>query len=158
MRSFYDYDPALRGSTGILFVGNQLLTLQRDGNTPNHPYELDFPGGFAEPGETPFEAYVREVREEVGIHIRHHDIHYVRIYSSPSHPDQTLYCAAARVPAGTKVHFGDEGLGYALMDPIDFLKDGRAWPIHQEQLSDYLAWRRALGLPLPGPHSMKKAA
>lgn len=33
--------------------------------------DLGFPGGKVEPGETPFEAMVREVREETGIEVKH---------------------------------------------------------------------------------------
>ncbi|GAB2928824.1 NUDIX domain-containing protein [Nonomuraea fastidiosa] len=51
-------------AAGALFfddVGRLLLV------TPTYKSSLDIPGGYVEPGETPHEACVREVREELGI-------------------------------------------------------------------------------------------
>jgi 8-oxo-dGTP diphosphatase len=44
---------------------------------------LEFPGGGVEPDETPLEAVVREVEEEVGIKINPEDGKFMGIYSNP---------------------------------------------------------------------------
>ena len=61
-----DYDPAgsrfrRPSARGILLMGREIL-LVRDGR---HGY-YKFPGGGIDPGETPRQALIREVREEAG--------------------------------------------------------------------------------------------
>lgn len=53
-----------RAAAGALFFDelDRLLLVQ-----PHYKNHRDLPGGYIEPGETPFQACVREVREELGI-------------------------------------------------------------------------------------------
>ncbi|MFI6708497.1 NUDIX domain-containing protein [Nonomuraea sp. NPDC050478] len=53
-----------RAAAGVLFFddGGRVLLVR-----PTYKAYLDIPGGFVEPGETPYEACVREVGEELGI-------------------------------------------------------------------------------------------
>lgn len=58
------------------------------------PYQglLEFPGGGIEPHETPLQAAVREVEEEVGIKISPDDGKFMGIYSNPiQHKTILLY-------------------------------------------------------------------
>lgn len=69
MQELFRPDPDTIGSKGLVFIGDALLVYRRDGNTTNHPHELDLPGGAPidenkPETETPFETFRREVKEE----------------------------------------------------------------------------------------------
>ncbi|WP_344979066.1 NUDIX hydrolase [Streptosporangium fragile] len=53
-----------RAAAGALFFdeGGRVMIVR-----PSYKEQLDIPGGFVEPGETPYAACVREVGEELGI-------------------------------------------------------------------------------------------
>ncbi len=53
---------------------NKILVLTRSDTHPHFPLHLDFPGGLVDPGESPEQAVVRELKEETGISISQHDI------------------------------------------------------------------------------------
>lgn len=59
--------------------------------TDDGPYHglLEFPGGGIEKGESPFEACVREVQEEVGIDISSETEHFMGIYRN-EHPGRVI--------------------------------------------------------------------
>lgn len=56
--------PAVIGM--IYDAHGRLLTVSR----PEPPYEMALPGGEVDPGEDIYQAFVREAREETGIHVR----------------------------------------------------------------------------------------
>lgn len=58
--------PPLLVSAGIIHRNGQVLVGQRR-RADRHPYKWEFPGGKVETGETPQEALVRELREELQI-------------------------------------------------------------------------------------------
>jgi ADP-ribose pyrophosphatase YjhB (NUDIX family) len=63
--SDHDAPSALaRAAAGALFFdeGDRVMLVR-----PTYKPDMDIPGGFVEPGETPYQACVREVREELGI-------------------------------------------------------------------------------------------
>jgi 8-oxo-dGTP diphosphatase len=53
-------------SAAVIVRGNEILVGQRR-RGDRHAYKWEFPGGKVEPGETPQEALVRELREELNI-------------------------------------------------------------------------------------------
>jgi 8-oxo-dGTP diphosphatase len=53
-------------SAGIIHRNGQVLVGQRR-HSDRHPLKWEFPGGKVEPGETPQDALVRELREELQI-------------------------------------------------------------------------------------------
>lgn len=62
----------------VLFCGNRILMITR-GHEPGMG-KLDIPGGFVDPGESAEEACVREVKEEIGIELKH--LQYYKSYSN----------------------------------------------------------------------------
>jgi 8-oxo-dGTP diphosphatase len=56
---------------GFLFdrPRNMVLLHQRDGNTPINPHKWAFFGGQSEHGESYVECFVREMAEEIGLHL-----------------------------------------------------------------------------------------
>lgn len=82
------YDRAKKGCS-IIFVNdeNEVLLLLRD-DDPGIPYPnmWDLPGGGVEADETPEEAIIREIKEEMNI-----DLEDVALYSVEAFPDRMEY-------------------------------------------------------------------
>lgn len=64
---------------------NDILEVWVQVREDDGPYQglLEFPGGKIEEGETPVEAAVREVEEEVGISIQGAEARFMGIYQNP---------------------------------------------------------------------------
>jgi 8-oxo-dGTP diphosphatase len=58
--------PRVRVVAGVVFRDGEVLLTQRP-PTAEHAGQWEFPGGKIEPGETPEQAVVREIREELGV-------------------------------------------------------------------------------------------
>lgn len=140
MEAFFTYDPLLNGVKGLVFVGDKLLVYRRDAKPKLFPLFLDLPGGGAENGETPFETFQREVKEEFGLDIQKSDIVYARQYSSVHFAGTHVYFPVARLPKESEklIHFGNEGLEYLLMGVDEFLAASDVWPVLQEKTITYL--------------------
>jgi 8-oxo-dGTP pyrophosphatase MutT (NUDIX family) len=78
-----------------------LITKRRDGKPP-----WGFPAGEIEPGESPADAAVREVKEETGLLVRHGQPLGRRVH--PATGRTMIYMAAATVHGKTDVFVGDE--------------------------------------------------
>lgn len=58
----------------------KVLLHKRDNNTTVNPNKWAFFGGLAEGDETPIEAFIREVKEELSINIKESEIAPLRMY------------------------------------------------------------------------------
>lgn len=61
--------PAIHVVAGALVRSNEVLIAQRPAGKPLAGF-WEFPGGKLDAGEIAFEALVRELREELGVHVR----------------------------------------------------------------------------------------
>jgi 8-oxo-dGTP diphosphatase len=84
--------PGKKAGSGILFVNarSEVLLLLRD-NKPEIPFPncWDIPGGILEPGETPEECVIREMKEEIGEDITAPQL--FRVYEYPDRSDHVFW-------------------------------------------------------------------
>ena len=78
-----------RVATAVLVNSNRVLLCHRHPNRRWYPNVWDIPGGHIEDHETPAEAVVRELREELDVTIRLNSTTPFRIYDPA--PDLTLH-------------------------------------------------------------------
>ncbi len=132
-------DRSYRGTKLLLFAGDNLVTLLRD-DKPTIPWPnyWDFPGGGKEADESAVACTLRETREEVGLDISEQDLIWARLYQRQDH---FTWFFAARLPEDTTkaVRFGDEGQGWRLMTPRDYLSHPLGIPHFQARLADFIA-------------------
>lgn len=143
---FYKPDPSATGVKGLVFVGNDIVVYRRDTNTNVAPLKIDLLGGGIEEGETPFQAFRREVKEECNLTIHEDDIAYVRRYPT-SHTDVNgkavhlaEYFPVARLGREheQQVRLGDEGTDCRLISLDTYLKLTDAIPAFQERAAEYI--------------------
>ncbi len=123
------------GAKTAVFLGDDLLVIERD-QKPDIPFPgyLDFPGGGREPGETPIECALRETLEELGLQLSANDLIWSRQYG------QNWFFVTRRPSADVKlIRFGDEGQGWKLISPLDYLSHPLAIPNFVNRLQDYLS-------------------
>ncbi len=130
-----------QGTKGALLIGDRLLvTLRDDFDWIPYPDHWDFVGGLREPGETPRETLVRETREEVGLDVSDAEWLWEATYSSTTQVGATVWFFVLRLPpeAERDIVFGDEGQGWKLIPPRDYLAMPKAVPSLQERLRTWL--------------------
>jgi 8-oxo-dGTP diphosphatase len=119
------------GAKAAVFIGERLLTLLRD-DRPDIPFPAhwDFPGGGREGEETGFETLAREMREEVGLDAHAAERLSERLMPAMHLPDALIWFYVLRLPeeAVADIVFGDEGQGWALLDPAAFMALPNAVP------------------------------
>ena len=129
------------GSKIALFCGDKLLIILRDDKeTIPWPNMWELPGGGREGNESPFECVVREVYEELGIHLDEDCLLWSKIYPSVIFKDkQSVFMVGQlRQEQFDNITFGDEGQAYKLMSIEEFLNSKQAVPQLQGRLRDYL--------------------
>ena len=111
----------------ILLKGNKVLCAQRGENKYDYlSYRWEFPGGKIEPGESPEQAVVREIREELAIEIIVQKLLTVVEYDYPDFHLQ-MYCFLCEIcerKAGRPVlreHEAARWLTRETIDEVDWL-------------------------------------
>lgn len=70
-------------AAAVIVAGDRVLLTQRKGGT-HLAGRWEFPGGKLEPGESPEDALVREIREEIGVKVRVGDVLDVTFWRYPT--------------------------------------------------------------------------
>lgn len=106
----------VRVAAAIIQNGNQIFATQRGYGDFKDGWE--FPGGKIEPGETPEEALVREIKEELDTEIAIGKLVYVVEYDYPQF-HLTMYCYFCRVISGDLVLKEHEAARWLTKDTLD---------------------------------------
>lgn len=126
------------GAKLALFLGDSLLVIQRD-NRLDIPFPdyWDLPGGGREGDETPQECVLRETLEEVGLVLQARELTWPSCALRSDGP--AWFFVAHRPRRDTaRIRFGDEGQGWQLMPPRQFITHKKAVPHLAEDVRDYL--------------------
>ncbi|MCF7834129.1 MAG: NUDIX domain-containing protein [Candidatus Pacebacteria bacterium] len=140
-QKIFDKNRNFHGVKGLVFIGDKILTYRRDTKTKSFPLYIDLPGGGKEEGESPFDTFKRETKEEFGIEINPDDVKYAKQYMSAMDTTKESYFIVVN-PLNMKesdVVFGDEGLEPVLITPDEYLKLNDAIKRQQDKVVDYLA-------------------
>jgi 8-oxo-dGTP diphosphatase len=142
MEDFFNPDKLVVGAKGLVYIGSLLLVYRRDNKPKRAPLLIDVPGGGSDPGETGFETFQREVKEEFGLTINKENIVYAKRIPSrfPGEEGKFGYFAVAKLPdtAEKDIRFGDEGLEWMLMSEAEYLGHKDAWDIYRDRAKDYI--------------------
>lgn len=135
-------EPFSVGASAVIFDDSWrvLLCLRRDVPVWN------LPGGAAERGETPWEAVIREVYEEVGVEAE--VVGLSGVYSKPEQAD-VVFCFVCRVVGG-KLRESDEAaeIRYFAVEEMPETMSRN----HAERVRDALEWSGKVSLKVqPGP-------
>jgi 8-oxo-dGTP diphosphatase len=139
MEDFFRFDPLSAGVKGLVYIGDDILVYRRDTKTNLFPLYIDVPGGGPKDGETPFDTFRREVKEEFGLDVVPEDIVYVRCYDGVFEIGKHSYFPVAKLPreAKNQIKFGDEGTEYMIMPIEKYLSLGDDWPYYRKHTLDY---------------------
>jgi 8-oxo-dGTP pyrophosphatase MutT (NUDIX family) len=112
----FELDPNLSGTQGwIIFKDGTVLFYRRTSDAPVYPDKIDLIGGGAEPGETPFECFAREVLEETELNVTQDQVVAAQSHESIVHPGSMSWFFIVRANDYTfdDVVWGNEGV-----DPV----------------------------------------
>ncbi|HET9850018.1 MAG TPA: NUDIX domain-containing protein [Candidatus Saccharimonadales bacterium] len=130
-----------QGAKGPVFIGQKLVVFERDNKTDYLPGYIDFPGGGKEAGETVFETFQREIKEEFGLDISKDQVDFVKEYPSTRFIGEKAFFVVAKLPeeAAEKIKFGPEGTGYRIISVEEFMSSNKAVPFMLPRMKDYLS-------------------
>ena len=117
-------EPDFSGAKLVLLIGGQLLTLLRC-DRPDIPFPgcWDLPGGGREGRESAEDCALRETFEEVGLRLEARDLVWRAEFAMPARPGarSIWFGASLSAEVARDIRFGDEGQGWALVPPLDWL-------------------------------------
>lgn len=123
-----------QGTKIILFCKDALATILRDDiATIPYPAHWDLPGGGLDPGETPLDAILREVDEEIGLQIDPATFVWKKSYPSGS----TFFAAPIDMAQINAIRLGDEGQRWTMMPVADFCAHPRAVPHFRTRVAEF---------------------
>lgn len=128
------------GAKGLVFFGDKLLVYRRDDKTSDYPGYIDLPGGGREGLESPWQTFQREIKEEFGLDIKHNDIHFSCTIPSELAPDRKSFFLVAKLPAqrARDIVLGNEGLGWRLLTPQEFISHPDGISRQQQRVEAYI--------------------
>ncbi|QFT98241.1 NUDIX domain protein [Roseovarius sp. THAF8] len=126
------------GTKLALFLGKRLAVIERD-HAPDIPWPgfLDLPGGGRDGAESAETCVLRETREELGLVLEPGVLRWRRFYAGPT--PMWFFVAHCEAALADEVAFGDEGLGWCLMRPEDYVAHDKAVPHFAQRVAEYLA-------------------
>jgi 8-oxo-dGTP diphosphatase len=131
------------GAKVALLCGDHVVTLLRD-DTPGLAFAnmWDLPGGGREGSETAEETVLREVHEEIGLHLPVSVLAFRSVHRSdhlPGAPTVLFFAGNITQTQVASMVLGDEGQALRLMPIAEFLSRSDAIPSLQSRLKRYLS-------------------
>ncbi len=131
--------PGFEGAKLMLFIGARLLVIRRDHSVGiPFPGYLDFPGGGRDGSETPVECVLRETSEEVGLTLTEQQLLWRCPFDNVAGRRSWFFAAQEPEAVAYDVRFGNEGEGWCLIPPREYLGRKDAIPHFQKMLKMYL--------------------
>lgn len=117
-----------------MYQEDQLLCVKRNKEPGFGLY--DFPGGFADPGETLELCAAREIREELSLEIKSDNLEYLFSYPNTYHYKETTYYVldvffTAPLPNGTLILDKEEIADAVLIPANEIKKEKLAFESHK---------------------------
>lgn len=127
------------GAKLALFLGDRLAVIRRDDRSGlDWAGHWDFPGGGREGQESAAECVLRETHEELGLRVPRAALVWNRAFLRPDRAVGWLFVARLPAASASDIRLGDEGQGWALMTPGEYLAHPLGIPHFKERLRLYL--------------------
>lgn len=128
------------GSKIILYRDDHLIAMKRD-NLPyiKFPNFWDLPGGGIEGDETPRDALLREVKEELGITLCLNSIVWERTYTNAQGHSSFFFAAPIKNEQIRRIKLGDEGQQWQTMHFRQFCTREDAVPHFRPRVATFFA-------------------
>ncbi len=139
-QNIYNKNLDFIGIKGMVFFDDKIVVIRRDNNTKNFPLYIDLPGGGREKGESPFETFKRELKEELNIDINENDIISCYLYEDETYKEHLAYFIVTKNLNIKKedVTLGNEGLEFKFISPEEFIGLGDGVAHLQAEVKKYL--------------------
>lgn len=139
-QNIYNKNLDFIGIKGMVFFDDKIVVVRRDNNTKIFPLCIDLPGGGREKGESPFDTFKRELKEELNIDINKKDIISCYLYEDETYKEHLAYFVVTKKIDIKKedVVLGNEGLEFKFISPEEFIGLGDGVVHLQAEVKKYL--------------------